>query len=146
MAEEKKRKKKDEELSPVNDRGAEISEDELLEDEGEELEDEEAIAEQLTPEEETTSPEVAEEVAEEGAGLNVLTLTTTDVPEAEGLEVGDPININAELTLKRKDTEAGTFEFELTDVTSPNQEAGLEEQADQAAAGQAPPPLPNLLG
>ena len=142
MPEEKKKK------TPVEDRSAPLDDellDDELEEEGEELDDEALEDEQLVAEEEAVSPDEAEATAEAAIGGNTITLSSSDLPEAAGLEPGDPINATIELTLKRKDEDADTFEFEVTDVISESADQELDTQASEGGA----PPLPSpggLLG
>ncbi len=141
MAEKKKKKK-----SPVNDRSAPLDDellDDELEEEGEELDDEDVdVDAQLTTDEEAVSPDNAEETAGAAEGVNVLTLSSSDLPEAAGLNPGDPINATVELTLKRKDEEADVFEFEVTDVISQQADTELDTQASEGGA----PPIPGAAG
>jgi hypothetical protein len=138
MAEEKKKN------SPANERTSVESFDDaedVIEEAGNELFDEETES----ASEEATTPDIQNENLEQAeASMPTLTLSPDDLPDAEGLDVGNAINATVELTLKNKN-EDGTLEFDVTDVISKNEEADLEAQAQGEGPGGLPggaPPIP----
>jgi len=101
---------------------------------------------EISPEEEATSPEIEDEVAEEleETGLPSIQLTPEDLPDIEGLEVGNSLNATVELTLRNRNDETGIFDFDITDIYSQTEEVGLKEEPE--AMGGMPENLAGALG